>query len=107
MTTKYRPGAGPKIPVVEDCLEIVTLLQVKLQGAGFEVRVEVDGLSGLSAARQGGYAVVILDKNLPGLGGLEVCRRLRNKIERPGAPRLLHAMRGVGYMLRENAPGAG
>src|SRR5207249_5278849 len=44
---------------------------------GFAVLTAADGLTALDLARQHGPDVVVLDLMLPGLDGLEVCRRLR------------------------------
>jgi DNA-binding response OmpR family regulator len=67
----------PRVLVVEDDREIAGLLRLHLQDAGCEVEVAHDGRSGLQQALGGGYSLVILDLMLPGVEGLEVCRRLR------------------------------
>ena len=66
-----------KILVVEDDKDIVKLVRYHLEKAGFRVASASDGLEALRAVLQERPDLVILDLMLPGLEGLEVCRRLR------------------------------
>ncbi|ANM32213.1 hypothetical protein ABI59_11505 [Acidobacteria bacterium Mor1] len=50
-----------------------------LENEGFQVDVEHDGVSGLAAARDGDYVLVVLDLMLPRLPGTDVCRALRKE----------------------------
>jgi two-component system response regulator MprA len=65
------------ILVVEDETRIADLLRRGLTYEGFRVSVTGDGLTGLATARDDPPDLVILDWMLPGLDGLEVCKRLR------------------------------
>jgi DNA-binding response OmpR family regulator len=65
------------ILVIEDEPAIAELIRLNLVKAGFAVRLERDGESGLAAVGRGQPAAVILDVGLPGIDGIEVCRRLR------------------------------
>ncbi|WP_029914082.1 response regulator transcription factor [Pelobacter seleniigenes] len=65
------------ILIVEDDRNTANLVATYLRQEGFETRIEHDGEAGLLAARTGQPALVILDLMLPGLDGLEICRRLR------------------------------
>lgn len=49
-----------------------------LESAGYAVEEAATGEEGLAAAREGGFDLVVLDVNLPGLSGFEVCRRLKS-----------------------------
>ena len=66
-----------KILIVEDNLDIAKLVSLHLKDLGCEVALAADGLRGLEEARARRYDLIILDLMLPGLDGLEVCRRLR------------------------------
>jgi Response regulators consisting of a CheY-like receiver domain and a winged-helix DNA-binding domain len=65
------------ILVIEDEQKIADFLRRGLTYEGLKVEVCLDGESGLKAARDTPPDLVILDWMLPGLDGLEVCRRLR------------------------------
>jgi DNA-binding response OmpR family regulator len=65
------------ILVVEDEPVIAELIRLNLAGAGYGVRIERDGEAGLAAIGRHRPAAVILDVGLPGIDGIEVCRRLR------------------------------
>jgi DNA-binding response OmpR family regulator len=65
------------ILIVEDDEVVSETLRVYLTNAGFAVRACRDGVDGLSRALEPDVDLVILDLMLPGLGGHEICRRLR------------------------------
>jgi len=66
-----------RILVVEDNRDLAQLLDLHLRDLSYRVDLAHDGNAGLSKATSGGYDLVILDLMLPGLDGLEICRRLR------------------------------
>jgi two-component system, OmpR family, response regulator RegX3 len=72
-----------RILVVDDEQAIVDAVSYALRAAGFEVDEFGDGESALEAARATGYDVLVLDVRLPGLSGIEICRRLRGESEVP------------------------
>jgi len=67
-----------RILVIEDDPQILQFLRRGLAYEGYQVETAEDGQSGLILARDNPPDVVILDWMLPGLDGLEVCRRLRS-----------------------------
>ena len=67
----------PRVLVVDDELTMREFLEMGLGYEGFDVRTAADGSAGLETARAWSPDLVILDRMLPGLDGLEVCRRLR------------------------------
>ena len=73
----------PRILVVEDEHAIAEFLATELKFEGFDVLVEHDGMRGLMAARQSAPDLIVLDRMLPGLDGVEVCRRLRSTSDVP------------------------
>ena len=66
-----------KILVIEDERDIARLVQMHLSDAHHQVEVAYDGTSGLERALEGDFDLVVLDLMLPGIDGLEICRRLR------------------------------
>ena len=71
------------ILVVEDEKDIVKLARDYLEQASFRVLSTGDGVSALAAARREQPDLVVLDLNLPGMDGLDVCRSLRRESEVP------------------------
>jgi DNA-binding response OmpR family regulator len=68
---------GATIVVVEDDPSIADLLDLYLRREGHQVYLAADGERGLEVVRDRRPDVVILDVGLPGVDGLEVCRRIR------------------------------
>ncbi len=68
-----------KILIIEDNRDLARLLESHLRDLAFQVNVAFDGLAGLARAESDHYDLIILDLMLPGLDGMEICRRLRRK----------------------------
>ena len=68
-----------KILVADDEEEIRNLLDHFLKGQGYEVILASDGNEALKLASEKNPQVIILDIKMPGLDGLEVCKRLKEK----------------------------
>ncbi len=66
-----------RILVIDDDVELCTLVGEYLQAEGFVVESVHDGENGLQRATAGGYLLVVLDVMLPGINGFEVLRRIR------------------------------
>jgi two-component system phosphate regulon response regulator PhoB len=75
---RARQMAKRKVLVVEDDKSLADVLAYNLKLAGYEVVLARDGSDGLRQAQLKLPDVVILDLMLPGIDGLEVCRRLRS-----------------------------
>ena len=69
---------GKNILVIEDSRELAQLLELHLRDLSFSVDIALDGVSGIAKAEAKVYDLIILDLMLPGLDGLEICRRLRS-----------------------------
>src|SRR4051812_11590873 len=72
-----RGESGPRALVVDDAPEFRELVASVLRREGFRVDLAADGDAALEAARAAEPDVVVLDVGLPGIDGVEVCRRLR------------------------------
>lgn len=70
-------GERGLIMVIDDEAAIAGVMRLNLVKAGYGVHIEREGAAGLAAIRALKPAAVILDIGLPGLDGIEVCRRLR------------------------------
>jgi two-component system, OmpR family, response regulator len=71
------PGGPRRILVVEDDSETAEQLVDSLVTSGYEVDLAVDGADGLSRGRSSEYAVITIDRLLPGMDGIDVIRALR------------------------------
>jgi two-component system KDP operon response regulator KdpE len=75
--------SGARILVVDDAPQIRRLLGKGLAGAGYDVATVAGGEEALAAFADRPADLVILDLAMPGIGGLETCRRLRERAAVP------------------------
>jgi DNA-binding response OmpR family regulator len=92
------------IVVVEDEAAIASAIAARLTNEGFRVVVAADGPAGVAACEQERPDLVVLDLMLPGIDGLEVCRRIQ--AARPTAVIMLTARDSETDMLVGLAMGA-
>jgi DNA-binding response OmpR family regulator len=69
-------GCAVRVLVVEDHAKLATIVATGLRRAGMAVDVVFDGADALEHTADTPYDVVVLDRDLPGVGGDEVCRTL-------------------------------
>jgi len=72
-----------KILVVDDEPQIVKVVKAYLEKSGYQVITAADGQTALTAFRQEKPDFMILDLNLPGMDGLDVCRAVRRESNIP------------------------
>src|SRR5579885_2921033 len=68
-----------RVLIVDDDVQLCRLLTERLATEGFSLEAVHDGVHGLERALSLEHALVVLDLMLPGMGGLDVLRRLRAK----------------------------
>ena len=68
-----------KALIIEDDKDIANLLTIHLNDLQFNVDVSYDGKDGLLKALNNQYKIILLDIRLPGLDGMEVCKKLRQE----------------------------
>lgn len=66
-----------KVLIIEDDREIIELLDIHLKDLGCTVAAVDNGEEGLLATKENRFDLIILDIMLPGLNGMEVCRKIR------------------------------
>jgi DNA-binding response OmpR family regulator len=66
-----------RILVIEDNADIGRLIELQLKAIACSVQWVADGALGLAAAQRDEHELIVLDLMLPGIDGLEICRRLR------------------------------
>lgn len=84
-TTGSLPSQRFRLLLVEDDHELVELLSVALRDEGYSVDVARDGQRGLHLGLTRPYDVVVIDRRLPALDGLELLTRLRSRAVRARA----------------------
>ncbi|NCN04666.1 MAG: response regulator transcription factor [Spirochaetales bacterium] len=82
------------ILVVEDETDILELIRYNLEREGYQVLTAETGEEGLATATKKVVDLVLLDLMLPGLDGIEVCRRLKTAESTRGIPVLMVTAKG-------------
>jgi len=77
---------APGILIVDDEKDIVDLVAYNVEKEGYKVFKAYDGEGALRAARSEKPDLIVLDLMLPGIQGLEVCKRIRRNPETAGIP---------------------
>ena len=70
---------GKKILIVEDEVNLAALVSKMLKEEGAFVDIAYDGVKGYELVNANKYDIMLLDRKLPGMGGLELCRKLRSE----------------------------
>ena len=68
-----------KVLLVEDDLRIAQFVRRGLEGEGYLVDQAGDGREAMELAERNGYRLIVLDRLLPGLDGIQICSRLRQQ----------------------------
>jgi two-component system alkaline phosphatase synthesis response regulator PhoP len=76
----------PKIVLIEDEEDIASLIKLQAELDGYKIHVEGDGLNGFLAVQREKPDLIILDIMLPGLNGLDVCRKIKSSAELKDIP---------------------
>ena len=96
-----------KILVVEDDPAIVELITYNLDAEGFNVVSSESGEEAQMLINEEQFDLILLDWMLPGVSGIELCRRLRQRSETMGVPVIMLTARGEeGDRVRGLATGA-
>lgn len=66
-----------KVILIEDEVKLARFVEMELRYEGYDVTVCHDGREGLQMVTDGNYDMILLDLMLPGLTGIEICRRVR------------------------------
>jgi two-component system response regulator CpxR len=88
MPHESTPGAGATIPgasilLIDDDVELCTLMREFFEQHGMRLEAVHDGCRGLARALQGEHHLILLDVMMPGLGGFELLRQVRRRSSIP------------------------
>jgi DNA-binding response OmpR family regulator len=79
---KSTRSPGPHVLIIEDNADIVANLYGYLEPLGYTLDSARDGFAGLALAADCKHDAIVLDLTLPGLDGIDLCRRLREELHR-------------------------
>ncbi len=77
--TDNNDNAPRRILIIEDDMEIADLVGLHLNDLNYETVHCGNGIDGLNLALEGAFDFIVLDLTLPGMDGLEICRRVRSE----------------------------
>ncbi|MBN2797094.1 MAG: response regulator transcription factor [Clostridia bacterium] len=83
-----------KILIIEDDDHIVELLKFNVENNGYEVSVAMDGHDGLNKAINELPDLILLDLMLPGIDGIDICNKLKNKDRTKDIPIIMLTAKG-------------
>jgi DNA-binding response OmpR family regulator len=83
-----------KILVIEDEPDILEIIEYNLSKEGYRVFCSRDGESGLAEARKRAPDLILLDLMLPGIDGIEICRKLKGDPTTRGTPIIMVTAKG-------------
>lgn len=83
------------VMVCDDEIHIARAVEMKLLKAGYHVQVEMDGRSAWETIQENPPALLITDCQMPRMGGLELCRRLREHPPTANLPVILLTAKGL------------
>jgi len=75
--------------VIDDEKDLIEMVRYNLSKEGYDVIAAINGEAGLELALQHGVDAIVLDLMLPGMDGLEVCRRLRSERRTQDVPLIM------------------
>lgn len=81
--TETGMGDTQKILLIDDDTELTALIGPFLESNGFAVAIEHDGANAIERIHAESPALIVLDLMLPGINGLEICRRVRDDFHGP------------------------
>ncbi|NWF91499.1 MAG: response regulator [Syntrophaceae bacterium] len=74
------------ILIIQDSPSVNAMLKFRLESAGFSVETAETGEEGIEKTKSRQYHLILLDYNLPGMNGSQVCRMLREKEKTKNIP---------------------
>jgi two-component system alkaline phosphatase synthesis response regulator PhoP len=75
-----------KILIIQDSPSVNAMLKFRLESGGFSVETVETGEEGVERTRTNPYQLILLDYNLPGMNGSQVCRALREQENTQNTP---------------------
>ena len=89
-----RGGKMKKILIIEDDEHIIELLKFNVENNGYSVMTAIDGHDGLEKALNELPDLILLDLMLPGIDGIDICNKLKNKDRTKAIPIIMLTAKG-------------
>jgi len=86
--------ANEKILIVDDEEDVLELVRYNLDRSGYQIITASSGEEALSKARKNSLDLIILDLMLPGIDGLEVCKKLKGDVKTEHIPIIMLTAKG-------------
>jgi len=86
--------SSERILVIEDDEDIQTLINHNLSREGFKITISGNGVEGLNKVRNDSFDCVILDLMLPGMDGLEICKKVKRDPKTQHIPIIMVTAKG-------------
>ncbi len=80
---RIMPMESNSILVIDDAVEIIELIEIYLRNDGYNVYKALNGAEGLKILEEHSIQLVVLDIMMPGIDGLETCKRIRQNMDIP------------------------
>lgn len=90
---RKKGGVGKKILVVDDEVQLVEMVKMRLEAVGYEIVCAYDGQEALEKAKKEKPDLIILDLMLPKMDGYKVCGLLKNDSRYSGIPIIMFTAR--------------
>ena len=89
-----------EILIIQDSPSVNAMLRLRLESGGFSVETVETGEEGVEKAKAGQYQLILLDYNLPGIDGGEVCRILKEEGNTRNTPIVLMSAKDEGELSK-------
>ena len=89
-----------EILIIQDSPSVNAMLRLRLESGGFSVETVETGEEGVEKAKVGQYQLILLDYNLPGIDGGEVCRILKEEGNTRNTPIVLMSAKDEGELSK-------
>ena len=86
--------ANERILIVDDEEDVLELVQYNLERSGYHVETAISGEQALTKTKKKTPDLIILDLMLPGMDGLEVCKKLKSDVKTEGVPIIMLTAKG-------------
>jgi two-component system phosphate regulon response regulator PhoB len=86
--------ANEKILIVDDEEDVLELVRYNFDRSGYQIETATSGEEALSKARKSSPDLIILDLMLPGIDGLEVCKKLKSDAKTEQIPIVMLTAKG-------------